>query len=97
LSASWTVVAGDILRVQVNGQCSANGQDRHTTVRLKEDGTTIRTMTIGAPVSNLSYTFNGEKTRSGLSSGSHTYTVTGQIDAFTGAINETELSISRAN
>lgn len=96
LTAAWTVVSGDVLRVKVDGQWTSNGNDRQLTVRLKEDGVTIRTLKVGGPTANLNWPFFIERTRSGLSVAAHTYTVTGQLDFFTGSITEGELSVSLA-
>lgn len=93
LTAQWNAVTGDNIRVAVSGQSTSNGADRQLTIRLKEDGVTIATRTIGSPTSNLSFPFQAERIRTGLSSGTKTYTVTAQMGTFTGNVTDAEISI----
>lgn len=101
LTASFTVAAGDVIRVEVSGESVSNGADRQLTVRLKEDGVTIATRICGSPTNNLSTPFQAARRRfcpSQIAAGTHTYTVTSQMSTLTGNVQaDAELSIELAN
>jgi hypothetical protein len=94
LTCNWTQAqTNDPIRVTFSGQCVSNGDNRQTTIKIKEDGTIIATLVIGSPASN--HSFPAETTRIRTpTAGAHTYIATGTMDTFTGAINsDAQLSV----
>ena len=93
LTVQWDVVSGQQLSIRFSGQWRSNGADRQLTLRLKEDGVTIKTRRAGSPTNNADWPVFVEAVRS-PAAGQRTYTITAQVSVFTGNIDaDAELSV----
>jgi hypothetical protein len=88
VSVGYTVKnTGDQCFVMLSGDYLANGVDRVATIRLKEDGVTIKTAHVpAAAAADLSGGFSLHDIRS-PSAGAHTYLASAQLTTFTGQIS----------
>jgi len=85
-SMTWDYRTGDRIKIDLSAVAVANGANRIMTVRFKEDGVTLWTMTIDTGATSVSLSAAQWRIRQLLTEGIHTYVVTGQMSAFTGSL-----------